>query len=546
MFRKPFAAAVVFAATLLFSLGCPRQDASQQGEQPAKARGRATDKPGLMYKNQQPAPEKPLAKTPPQPIEIAAAPHASDDAPPGSSDPNPKTHDALFAGWPRPKALIVATGMQMGYIEPCGCSGKENQKGGLSRRHNMLKKLAADGWPLLPVDVGEQVRRFGKEAELKFSASDDALKQMGYQAVALGPSDLRLPAATLLAEATDVGNQTSPLVAANVSLFGNQDSPPRFRVVTAGGLKIGITAIVGAEFQKGIHNSDIAFDPAEKALADVLPKLKAAHCDQLLLLAEATLAESTALAKKFPEFDFVVTAGGAPEPPAQPRVVAGTKTWLIEVGQKGMYANAIGLFDDAKQPVRFQRIPLDAHWGESAEMKQVMASYQDQLQQLDLEGLGLKPGIHPSGREFVGSKKCADCHTKAYDIWKHTPHAKALDTLAHLDPPRNHDPECLSCHVTGWDPKRDSPYRGGYLSLEATPLLAHNGCENCHGPGSEHVDAESGNKPAGAAQIAALRAAMRVPRAEIESRCIQCHDGDNSLNFNFKTYWPKVEHKGKD
>ena len=480
-----------------------------------------------------------------QPATLAAAPHATDDSPPGHKETKP--HDALFAGWPRPKLLIVATGMQMGYIEPCGCSGKENQKGGLSRRHNMLKKLAADGWPLLPVDVGEQVRRFGKEAEVKFSSTVDALKQMGYQAVALGPSDLRLPAATLLAAAMDVGESNhSARSSQRITLLGMQDAPPRFRVVTAGGMKIGITAIFGPDAQKDIHNSDINFDPPEKALADVLPKLKAVHCDRLLLLAQATLAESTALAKKFPDFDFVVTSAGAPEPPAQPQLIVGTKTWLIEVGQKGMYANAIGLFDDAKQPVRFQRIPLDAHWGESAEMKQVMASYQDQLQQLDLEGLGLKPALHPSGRDFVGSKKCGECHTKAYEIWEKTPHAKALDTLAHLDPPRNHDPECLSCHVTGWDPQRDSPYRGGYLSLEATPLLAQNGCENCHGPGSEHVSAESGNKPAAAGDLAALRAAMRVPKAQLEATCIKCHDGDNSLNFNFKTYWPKVEHKGRD
>jgi hypothetical protein len=27
--------------------------------------------------------------------------------------------------------------------------------------------------------------------------------------------------------------------------------------------------------------------------------------------------------------------------------------------------------------------------------------------------------------------------------------------------------------------------------------------------------------------------------------CINCHDHDNSPEFDFERYWPKVEHKGK-
>ena len=41
---------------------------------------------------------------------------------------------SLFKDWPTPQAVLVITGELDGYIEPCGCTGKENQKGGLSRR----------------------------------------------------------------------------------------------------------------------------------------------------------------------------------------------------------------------------------------------------------------------------------------------------------------------------------------------------------------------------------------------------------------------------
>ena len=43
---------------------------------------------------------------------------------------------------------------------------------------------------------------------------------------------------------------------------------------------------------------------------------------------------------------------------------------------------------------------------------------------------------------------------------------------------------------------------------------------------------------------------MRLPLAEAERRCIECHDVDNSPDFHvrgaFEKYWEKVRHEGKD
>ena len=111
------------------------------------------------------------------------------------------------------------------------------------------------------------------------------------------------------------------------------------------------------------------------------------------------------------------------------------------------------------------------------------------------------------------------------------------------DPPRNNDPECISCHVIGWHPTNYFPYKSGFLSEKETPQMVDVGCESCHGPGGAHVAAESGGD---AALQKKLQQAMVVTKEESQTShgkwCQNCHDLDNSPDFNFETYWPDVEH----
>ena len=455
---------------------------------------------------------------------------------------------AIFQDWPAPRAVLVITGELDGYIEPCGCTGKENQKGGLSRRQNFLRAVAAAGWPCLAVDVGNQVKRFGRQTEAKFQSIVDGLRAMKYAAVGFGPGDLRLPAEELVAAVAAVGDQPTPFVTANVGLLGlDAGITPKFRVVEVGGLKIGITSVLGDEELARIRNADVEFAPAGAALAAVAKDLAKAGCDHQVLLCFASPEETKSLAAKHPQFDIVVTSGGADEPPLElPSLPGGAR--LVELGHKGMFAVSIGFFADQDSPIRTQRVPLDARWGESKDMIDLLGTYQQKLETLGLDGLGLAPIRHPSGRRFAGSEACAECHQEAYDVWKDTPHATALATLEEQKPRRDGDPECLSCHVTGWAPQRFEPFEGGFAGMKATPQLAHQGCENCHGPAAAHTAVERGDVRASEAEQARLRQELVLTLATPEGRqkavnnCLECHDLDNSPQFDFDEYWPQVAH----
>lgn len=495
------------------------------------------------------------AKSATEPAADSARPAAVASADPSGPQIKPAPRK-LFEGWGTPRVVLLVTGQQHGYIEPCGCTQLANQKGGLARRHTLVKQLAAKGWPLVGLDAGNQVRRFGRQAEIKFHMTLEGLKTIGYEGIVLGSDDLRLSVDELIAASVPPEGQTTPFVCANAAVL-DWSLMPDHKVIEKGGLKIGVTAIVGQQWQKEVARDDVVFKDPAAGLRVTIPKLDAAGCDVLVLLSHASVAESKKLASEFPQFDVVVAAGAAgdaTDPLYRPEAVEGSKAMFVQTGIKGMFAGAIGVFDDRQQPLRYQRIPLDVTYEDSPEMLKLLKSYQNQLETVGLSGLSLRPVSHPSGNQFLGSEKCGECHTKAFDVWQNTPHAKATDSLVNpverADIPRHFDPECLSCHVTGWHPQRFFPYSSGFLSLSKSVAMHGNGCENCHGPGSAHVAAEEGTTDVSEEMQTALRLSMRVTKAASEKKCIECHDIDNSPNFYdtgaFDRYFQDIEHIGKD
>ena len=452
-------------------------------------------------------------------------------------------------GWPTPRAALVITGEQHGYIEPCGCTGLVNQKGGLTRRHALVKELQGRGWNVIPLDVGNQVRRTGRQSEIKFQMTLEGLKRIGYRAIGFGPDDLQLSVLELVALAAPSDNQPSAFVSANATIL-DPTLTRRYQIVQAGDIKIGVTSVVHSDGQTTLGGGEISLqDPAE-ALREVVPELEEAQCDLYVLLSHTSLEKSRELAEQFPLFRVVATAGGMGDPTYEAERVGPSEAMLVQVGIKGMHVGVVGLFDDPQQPLRYQRVPLDSRFPDSSDMLQLLASYQEQLQQLGLEGLGLRPIPYPTGRSFIGSEACEECHSYEYDVWKKSLHSHALDSLVNpgerSEVPRHFDPECLSCHVVGWNPQQHYPYVSGYLGLEATPKMHHVGCETCHGPGAEHVAAESGDQKPSAELVDELRLSVRLPLDEAERKCLECHDLDNSPEFQkegaFEKFWKEIEH----
>src|SRR3954471_20751531 len=198
----------------------------------------------------------------------------------------------IFVDWPKPDVALVFSGEQNGYLEPCGCAGLENQKGGLKRRFTFLKQLRDKGWKVLAMDLGGQEIRTGVQAVRKVDFTYNALIKMGYAAVGFGPGELKL-GADLTQIVINLDDATNPLVSANVALGDFSNSSTKFyKIVDIGGMRIGITSVLGKKEIAGRKEAgDFALLEPYQAIPRILGELRAKRCDHLILLANAEPAE---------------------------------------------------------------------------------------------------------------------------------------------------------------------------------------------------------------------------------------------------------------
>lgn len=489
----------------------------------------------------------------------------SDESEQGGKDEN---ENDLMKEWEKPLFAMFVTGRQHGYIEPCGCTGLFNQKGGLMRRHQVQLLLQKRGWDLVPIDAGNQIRRFGQQPVIKLHHTLDGLcNVMKYAAIGFGPDDLKTPTIDLVQTMSNVVNDSGPFVSANVDLMG-AGLQKQFVVVEKGGRKIGITQALDDKMIDSLRNNiELELKPLSDSLKLVAKNMNSAGCVlKVLMLQTEDVETAQQVATEFPFFDLLIHTTSAGEPEKLPtKVQSGNHvTAMIQVGTKGMYVGIVGCYENEGQlTMKYERIPLDGRFSDSKPMEKIFENYQNQLKSLYLTGnlMDIKPKPHPSGFKYIGSEACFDCHQDEFEIWEDGvdgnggPHFIATDDI--VEPPnhrgniaRHYDPECISCHATGWHPQNFYPYETGFIDLKKHAHLHGSGCENCHGPGSQHVTlrrAEDKGKKFDDAVLDKDKLSMRLTVAQArDGHCVQCHDADNSPDFlkegAFDKYWKKIEH----
>ena len=159
------------------------------------------------------------------------------------------------------------------------------------------------------------------------------------------------------------------------------------------------------------------------------------------------------------------------------------------------------------------QLALTGEVGESELIRQLLTDfYQNVAVENSTEGAilfveQLLEQQHENG--YASATACQGCHEEEYLQWSATRHAFAYETL--LKKERYFDPNCVSCHTTGFG------YQTGFHIDDPDSALKGVQCETCHGPGKQHV----GNPKK-----------SNIRSGTDTSLCLQCHDTKHSPGFN--------------
>jgi hypothetical protein len=114
---------------------------------------------------------------------------------------------------------------------------------------------------------------------------------------------------------------------------------------------------------------------------------------------------------------------------------------------------------------------------------------------------------------YAGSESCKSCHEAAYKWWRTTKHGNAYATLEKRH--KEFDLSCVGCHVTGYN-------QPGGSTVTHVEDLKDVGCENCHGPGSQH------NAQPDKAGLVVTDTPEKV--------CASCHTHEHSDRFMYEAF----------
>ncbi len=418
---------------------------------------------------------------------------------------------------------IFLTGNELGELRPCGCSG--GQLGGLDRRAAVFNSVPEH--KRLIVDTGSLVNSDSEQDLIKFNIILQAFKLLDYDVVSLSKEDIEIGKNAGLFDGIGSGfNIISPHGSSGVNV------PVKFtkRLLLKGKTVVVTIAVFDAKSapieqieQLFSTASDVSSAPTEDE-SDLDTRgvniLILNHCDADTHASYRRDAIIDFIAKSMPNVDCVVCPSESDEP-----MVSGDpnkRPLVFTVGRFGRYVCKLQITDTTegkdKPKLSFFAIPVEEDLEQETSLVRLYKDYQQLVRERNL--LEKYPRfVLPDGLEYAGSESCKACHEYEYGKWSHNVHAHAYAILERVG--SQFDPECVVCHVVGME------YESGFVSEQKTGHLKNVGCENCHGPGSEHI------RTGGIAGF-----------TKPKSACIDCHTPENSGDYagNEGAFLEKIVH----
>jgi hypothetical protein len=448
----------------------------------------------------------------------------------------------------RPHVSLLIAGNQLGKFKPCGCTSP--QLGGLERLAVLIERLrfrAGEGYGA--VSLGWSLRGNGEaQEESKADLYRMALQLLSFDALILGTPDLYVPAMTM--PFSGGGEVDLPRPPANVPpsptgyLAMSMDAGP-LATFHVRDLEIRALSLVYPEHSGLLRAAGIAEGvmPPAGALQLLRPRPETLWIVGTDAEGDTLTGVKEAMRRLGPSVIVDLAGGGRVR---VEDVALADGPLVVGLGDLGKEVGVLDLDpapDGSGWRASYHVVELAPEFDEMrSELRGAVASlfghYKRKVRERGY--LGAFPNLpDPKDVEYVGSGRCAACHPGIYQDWLNTPHAHALLTLK--DASYEWDPECIRCHVVGFERSGEGRWfraRSGFQEPVRTPHLGGVGCESCHGPGAKHVaDPLDGSvwEHGGPGR-----------RRPARKDCMVCHDVENSFGFSTdyaEHYLPAVDHR---
>ncbi|MBN2314804.1 MAG: cytochrome c family protein [Sedimentisphaerales bacterium] len=392
---------------------------------------------------------------------------------------------------------VFITGNTLGELKPCGCSG--GQLGGLDRRSVVFNRVPAD--KRLILDTGALVRNDLQQDLIKFNVTIQALSLLKYHVVNLTEKDVEI--------SRNLGLLDDPILNFISPYTTDEGLAKRFQ---------SRYSLKGESVTVNVVTYDAEVSSIERVRELFGPDQPDEKKINILLLNRFDDAIYASIAK-MGMVDCIICPAVSDEPMSIGD--SGRNPLAVSVGRLGRY---IGKLQIGAIPGKgdfeftFQSIAVGEDLEQDAALIDLYKDYQYLVKEANLLEEHSR-FILPNGLKYIGSKSCMACHDYEYKTWSSNAHARAFATLERVG--SNYDPECVVCHVVGMN------YQSGFITQEKTPQKKDVGCENCHGPGSEHV-----------------KSVGMTPLTEPKSVCTDCHTPEHSGEYagNEEAFRKKIIH----
>ncbi len=376
------------------------------------------------------------------------------------------------------------------------------------------------------VDAGNL---FGLRSSLERKQTEflaEETEKLGYEVFGVGSNDLNYGLEFL----RDIEKKHGFVFTnANLRLVGRSEPLfPPYVLREVGGVKVGYISVISPRYEIVTMTADTddfeSLSPRE-ALDLYLPELRE-KAQLIVLLAQMPSQDIRQMLMDMgPGTGIDVCVEG--RDPRQYRLVnkVNGDVILVAANNEGKYQGQLDLVVDPNGNVIDSAVTIHALDNASPEIEEIAKRVDafdaaNQQQTSEMKGFLHSRGNGSAKEQYLGVHTCARCHTDEARSYAQTAHAQAFQSLVAKGQDRN--PECVSCHVVGFD------YVNGYDAVSdpnvpGREALKNVQCEACHGYGSQHERESDWN-------------------AQARESCTVCHDQANSPDFDYETYWAKIAH----